>query len=202
MEILEKNILDRALAGSMTYEQYRDLVNQLFAQGKSTGHTQSDSYLNYSDLNIHRMNKWDKHYKVSEDVAVLMREKEESELWLVISEGWCGDAAHSLPVMHKLAELSPNVEMKVVLRDDNPELIDRFLTNGARSIPKLIRLNMQGEVLSTWGPRPALGQKFVDDAKEANTPMADAKQALQLWYARDRGKTIEKELATMLVLAP
>lgn len=200
METMQKNTIEKALDKSMSYAKYRQLVDDLFAMGKSTGDTQTESYLNYTDLNIHRMNKWDKHFRVSVDVASLMQQVDNKEIWLVISEGWCGDAAHALPVINKLAELSPLVEMKVAMRDENPELMDRFLTNGARSIPKLIRINEVGKVLGTWGPRPALGQKIIDDAKLAGTPMLGAKEALQLWYAKDRGKTIEKELATMLVL--
>lgn len=195
METMEKNTIETVLAKAKSYMEYRDLVDDLFAKGKSTGDTQSESYLNYTDLNIHRMNKWDKHYKVSREVEAMFNQLDKNETWLVISEGWCGDAAHALPVIHKLAESSQEVEMKVALRDENPQLMDMFLTNGARSIPKLIRLSETGEVLGTWGPRPALGQKIIDDAKIAGTPMPEAKEALQLWYARDKGKTIEAEIS-------
>jgi hypothetical protein len=198
MEILEQETIKSALKSSMSYEQYRNLVDDLFSKGKATGDIQNESYLHYTDLNIHRMRKWEKHFKPQADVQVLLKQWQDEEIWLVITEGWCGDAAHALPVIHKLADLSPNIELRVVLRDENLELTDRFLTNGARSIPKLIRLTKDGDVLGTWGPRPALGQKIIHDAKANNTPMAEAKEALQLWYARDRGKAIEKELVTLL----
>ncbi len=198
METMEKNTIEMALGKAMSYMDYRDLVDSLFANGKSTGDTQTEAYLNYTDLNIHRMNKWDKHYHVSAELEDQLKKLSDRETWLVITEGWCGDAAHAVPVIHKMADSSQNVEMKVVLRDENPELMDMFLTDGARSIPKLIRLSETGEVLGTWGPRPVLGQKIIDDAKVAGTPIPTAKEALQLWYARDKGKTIASEISEIL----
>ncbi len=198
METMEKNTIEKALDKSMSYAEYRDLVNELFANGKATGDNHSESYLNYTDLNIHRMSKWDKHFKVNNEVAALVNQLDNKETWLVISEGWCGDAAHALPVMNKLAELSENVELKVVLRDENLELMDKFLTNGGRSIPKLIRLNKDNEVLGTWGPRPQAAQSLLEDFKAAEKSPTEAKEALQLWYARNRGQAIEEELAALL----
>ncbi len=201
METLEKNPIERGLDRSMSYDQYRELVERLFANGQVTGNLQTEEYLRFTELNIHRMNKWDKHYKVSEDVCNIMGQLEEEEIWLVISEGWCGDAAHNLPVMKKVADCSDKVSFRVVLRDENPELMDKFLTNGTRSIPKLIRIRLaDGEVIDTWGSRTTEGQNVIDTLKAAGKSIAEAKEGLQLWYGRNRGRSMESELARMVAL--
>ncbi|MEX2349619.1 MAG: thioredoxin family protein, partial [Flavobacteriaceae bacterium] len=119
--------------------------------------------------------------------------------WLVITEAWCGDAAQVLPVLNKVAETTPKIALKLVYRDENPELIEMFLTSGSRSIPKLIALDEHNQVLYTWGPRPTEAAKMVVDFKNLNgllTP--EFKQDLQLWYNKDKGLNIIADQLTLL----
>ena len=123
----------------------------------------------------------------------------EEQTWLVITEGWCGDAAQNLPVINKLAEINTNIKLKLVLRDENLELMDLFLTNGGRSIPKLIALNKQNEVLFTWGPRPKVATKMVADYKEKHGSLdPQFKQDLQVWYNKDKGKSVQSDFIELL----
>ncbi len=180
----------------MSYAEYRQLLDELFRAGKTTGETQNEDMRRYAELNIARMNKWDKHFQPENDVAAAIETIEKPEIWLVITEGWCGDAAHALPVMAKLAELSGKVEMKIVLRDEHLDLMDLYLTNGARGIPKLIRLDAATfEVIQVWGPRPEAAAALVKNAKVAGQSKEDFIAALQIWYARDRGKSVAREIA-------
>ena len=80
----------------------------------------------------------DKTLTVHEDVSEKISSIKSKLIWLVLSEGWCGDAAQLLPVINKKAELSENIKLKVLLRDENEELMNQFLTNGGKAIPKLI----------------------------------------------------------------
>lgn len=184
---------------SMNYKEYRDLIDRLREENKTTGLDHSESMLTYTDLNIARMNKWDKRFEMDADVKNMLRSWERKEIWLVLTEGWCGDAAHAVPVIASMAAASDNIELHLLLRDQNLQIMDQYLTNGGRSIPKLIRLDADTmEELSTWGPRPQEVQDLFLKMKEAGAEKPEINKELQLWYARNRGKAIEKELAQML----
>ena len=188
--------LDKALAQGMDYESYRSKVETLFNEGKTTNDDNRASMLHYTKLNMQRMNKWDKIAKLSEASIDQMQSIANPETWIVLTEGWCGDAAHALPILHKLSEASDKVEVKYILRDEHPELMDQFLTNGGRSIPKVIRLDANtNEVLTTWGPRPAVIQNRIMENKNSSNPIPYQELSLetQKWYAKDKGKTIQLE---------
>lgn len=118
---------------------------------------------------------------------------------MVISEDWCGDASNSVPVIARFAEAAPSVEIRVVKRDENPELMDRFLTNGARSIPLVVVLDESLRPIGRWGPRPAELQALVLREKAAGLrPMDDIYREVRRWYARDRGESILRELMSVM----
>lgn len=195
----KNTIIEEAFNNSLSYTEYRELIDTLLAAGKTTGPDQSERMIHYTQLNVGRMNKWDKHFEISPEVRELIQQLSSKEIWLVLSEAWCGDAAHALPIMVKMAAASPNVDLRIALRDDNPELMGLYLTDGSRSIPKLIRFTADPlEEISEWGPRPALATALVADLKGAGKPADEIKKDLQIWYARNRGKAIEDELAAMI----
>jgi hypothetical protein len=118
---------------------------------------------------------------------------------LVISEDWCGDASNTVPVMARMAEVLPNVQIRVMKRDQNPELMDAFLTSGSRSIPLALVLRPDFTVAGTWGPRPAELQAFVvAEKKAALRPVADIYRDVRRWYARDRGQTTIRALLDIM----
>lgn len=194
-----KKIIQNSLEKAFSYSEYRDLVSDLIAQGKSTGPNQSDDLLNYSKLNDKRMKRLDKTVKLTEETLAKIKDVKEPQTWLVLTEGWCGDAAQNLPVINKIAEENPNINLKLVLRDENLELMDEFLTNGGRSIPKLIALNKENEVINTWGPRPITATKMVVDYKEKHGSLdADFKTDLQVWYNKNKGENTQEDIVSML----
>lgn len=194
----KSEIIKGALNKSMTYREYRSLIDDLMENNKTTGENHSEAMINYTHLNLARMNKWDKRFIPSEEAKAIVG-SEQKEIWLLITEAWCGDAAHNVPVLHKLAELNPNVELRLVLRDENLNLMDLYLTNGGRSIPKLIRLEADGlKEIDTWGPRPKAAQEMVMDAKKNGVDHDEYVKQLQIWYARDMGKTMEAEILDAL----
>lgn len=194
-----KKIIQNSLEKALSYNEYRDLVSDLLSQGKSTGPNQSDDLLNYSKLNDKRMKRLDKTVKLTKETLAKIKDVKEPQTWLVLTEGWCGDAAQNLPVINKIAEENPNINLKLVLRDENLELMDKFLTNGGRSIPKLIALNQENEVINTWGPRPTTAAKMVVDYKEKHGSLdADFKTDLQVWYNKNKGENTQEDLVSML----
>lgn len=194
-----KNIIEKSLNKSISYQEYRDLVNTLLAENKSTGPEQSEDLTNYSLLNAARMKRLDKTIKISDETKNEIQRVKEPQTWLLITEGWCGDAAQNLPIINKMADINSNIQLKLVLRDENLELIDLFLTNGGRAIPKLIALDKDFNVLHTWGPRPSVATKMVADYKEKHGALdATFKQDLQVWYNKDKGKSTQDDFINLL----
>ena len=194
-----KEIIKDSLTKSTSYITYRKLVSDLLEDGKSTGPNQSDALLNYSLLNDKRMSRLDKKTTLSEKTISALKNTTNKQTWLLITEGWCGDAAQIAPVINKMSLESENIDLKVVLRDENENLMNRFLTNGGKSIPKLVVLNENEEVISSWGPRPSIATKMVNDYKTEHGGLdADFKRDLQVWYNKNKGENIQDDLVAFL----
>jgi len=184
---------------SLTYSAYERLIADLLGQGRTTGPDQSEAFIHYTLLNQQRMHRLDKTTPLLPSVETAIKSITVGQTWLVLTEAWCGDAAQSIPVMNAMAILNPVISLRLVLRDDNPDLMDRYLTNGvARSIPKLIGLDTATmEELFTWGPRPAALQERFYKMKADGVEYHQAKEELQRWYNKDRTISIQEELAAL-----
>jgi hypothetical protein len=195
-----KSIIENSLSQSHSYVDYRNHIKDLLKKEKSTGNEQSESLTHYSELNEARMNRLEKTVKISTEINQKLNQLDGDYIWLVISEGWCGDAAQILPVIYKMAELSEKIDLKIVFRDENEDLMNLFLTNKSKSIPKLIILDKNRlEVLGDFGPRPIGAKQLILDYK-AKYGIVDetAKTNLQLWYLHDKGLSIQKEIMDLM----
>lgn len=196
-------LIQEALTKSISYTEYRALVTQLSQEGKSTGPLPADDALvNYTKLNDRRMKRWDKLIKIDEATVRAIRQINTNRTWLVLTESWCGDASPALPVMDKVANLNPGISLQIVMRDDNVSLMNRFLTNGGMSIPKLIVIeNADHKVVGSWGPRSQNATKLVENHKSLHGTILPAfKEELQMWYNRDKGTSILNEILELLTL--
>jgi hypothetical protein len=191
--------INEALENGFSYANYRKKVTSLIAEGISTGHTQSPDLLHYSELNETRMNRLEKTVSISEEVKTKLQNLDKKYIWLVLAEGWCGDAAQIVPVIHKMAEATDKVELKIALRDDNDALMQYFLTNAGKAIPKLIVLEAETlEVVADWGPRPQGAKQLILDYKATHGVVDEtAKIELQKWYLHDKGISIQNEIVEM-----
>ena len=194
-----KSIIQSALQNSHSYTDYRTLVSKLISEGKSTGKEQSADLLHYSELNEVRMKRLEKTLKLDLEVEKALQNLKSKQTWLVISEGWCGDAAQILPIIKLMSEASENIDLKLVLRDENEELINLFLTNGAKSIPKLLLLDESFNLINHWGPRPEGAKNLIIEYKAKHGIVDEAaKIALQKWYLDDKGISTMKEIVWMI----
>ena len=183
---------------SFSYQEYMDLLEDLVFTESTTGEL-SKERIDFTALNFKRSQRLNKKLQLSELEASIFNGLNRKQTWLVITESWCGDAAQTLPVLNKLAEASENIELSIILRDEHPDLMDNFLTNGTRSIPKLVILNSDLDVMTTWGPRTAAATKLVNDYKEKFGKIdAEFKTQLQMWYNKDKGVSIINELAEIV----
>ncbi len=191
-----KPIIENSLSQSVSYKEYRELISELTEKQSTTGKNKTEALANYTMLNNRRMKRWDKTIKVDEESINKIEAINKKTTWLVLTESWCGDAAHLMPVMNKLAELNDKIEFRVVLRDENEALMDQFLTNGSKSIPKLIMIDNESKtVTNTFGPRPSKATDIVNEYKVKHGKLTpEFKEELQHWYNKDKGQTAIKDL--------
>jgi thioredoxin-like negative regulator of GroEL len=195
-----KTIIAQSFNKGVTYLEYRNIVSQLLSEGKSSGNDQSDELLNYSKLNETRMNRLDKTIVIESNVTQDLNSLNHDYVMLVLAEGWCGDAAQILPILNKMANSSNKIELKVLFRDENEELMNQFLTNGSKSIPKVIILEKETlEVKGHWGPRPEGASNLIKSYKQQYGVVDEtAKTELHLWYTHDKGITTQTEILSLL----
>jgi thiol-disulfide isomerase/thioredoxin len=196
-----KTHIAQALFKSYSYPEYRKLMADLLIEGKSTAVEQTEERTHYSELNETRMHRLDKTMKITEENATVLKNLSKSYLWLVLTESWCGDAAQILPVLNKMAlESNKKIELKLALRDENEDLMNHFLTNKGKAIPKLIILDKTtGNVVENWGPRPQGAIDLIENYKEKFGVIDEtAKTELQLWYLHDKGLSTQNEIIRLL----
>lgn len=111
---------------------------------------------------------------------------------LVLAEDWCNDAVSTVPVLARLAAEVPGVELRILRRDEHPELMDQYLSGGARAIPIVILLDSACQEIGHWGSRPAALQEWVMAHRELDKPARNLE--VRKWYARDRGESVLREV--------
>lgn len=195
-----KEIIQNAIQNSFSYAEYRKLASDLVAQGKPTGHDLSEALAHYAELNETRMNRLEKTITLTDAVIQTLQNSSKNAIWLVLAESWCGDAAQILPVLNKMSEASNSIQLNIVLRDDHDALMQLFLTNGAKSIPKLIILDAQTlNVLADWGPRPLGAKQLIEEYKATHGVVDETgKIELQKWYLHDKGISIQQEILEIM----
>ena len=196
-----KTEIAQAITKGISYPEYKKIVSDLIANGKSTGNEQSDDLLHYSKLNETRMNRLDKTIHIPEEVVEKLNSLKKEYIWLVLTEGWCGDAAQILPILFKLASVTDKIKLKLVFRDENEALMNFFLTNGGKSIPKVIIVEKDDLTFkSSWGPRPEAAANLIKSYKEQYGVIDEtAKTELQMWYLHDKGLSTMNELTDLML---
>lgn len=188
---------------AMDYSAYRTLMKDQAEKGATSGSNQSESMFHFTALNERRMQRLDRKMKLLPEIQERLDKVTQPQRWLVITETWCGDAAQILPILDKMSEHQPDITMKMIWRDEFPELIAAHLSNGSKAIPKLVFLNKDLEVLGDWGARPIAAQEIVMKNKKTMAGMEGEERAaryneaqieLQQWYNKDKGGRTQEEV--------
>ena len=184
---------------SMIFAAYIKLIDDLLLDGKTTGPNQSEAMFNYGKLNRQRMHRLEKTVVLNESLTKKSHNNQRKMIWLIITEGWCGDAAQNIPIIEKIAAESEHIETRYVLRDENLELMDAYVTNNARSIPKLIALDAESLAeIGTWGPRPRIAMDYFYEMRESKLEKPQMMESLQRWYNSDKNQAIQDEFENLL----
>lgn len=180
---------------SLTYSEFVDeFTKQADVSDINTLNDYDKRFYDYRKLNFQRSNRVEKTFEPTEETKEIFSKISKPIKWIVITESWCGDSSQNLPVIAKLAVLNSNIDFKIVLRDSNLEFMDLYLTNYGRSVPKLIAFDENNNELFQWGPRPAEAQKLFTELKRNGVEVSEIHKEIQLWYGKNRGKEVDKEI--------
>ncbi|MDR0793632.1 MAG: thioredoxin family protein [Chitinophagaceae bacterium] len=179
---------------AISFEEYLKEAERRIALQSS-----EDEHNEYYQLGLQRMNRALKTFNINETQLATLQAKNFSGKILIISEPWCGDASATVPAVVKFFEAG-GYEVKIFLRDSDASLIDQFLTDGARSIPKVVILNKDFSVKNSWGPRPKQGLALFTKFKEnpETYPREEFYNDLQIYYAKNRGADAIEEILELL----
>lgn len=179
------------------FDTYYEHIQELYEDGKTTGPNQSEAMLNYTKLSLARTKRGLKTFKLKPELVELAK-NHQSKNWFLISEAWCGDAGNIIPMMKILADEVGDVTLKVMLRDEHPEIMESYLTNGGKSIPIFVLFDEEFNQLKKWGPRPVPAQNMVMEHK-ANPQLSyeEFSVELQKWYVKDKTHTLQRELVEL-----
>ncbi|MFC6998224.1 thioredoxin family protein [Rufibacter roseus] len=198
MQEQQNVITPEVVAQGLTYDGYQALVREAVAQGKTTGLEQSDFLAQVTKDNLEIMQRT-YQTPLQQDLVDLVQTVTRPQLWLVLTEGWCGDAAVHVPVLAAIAEQSPNIELRTILRSEQPAVMEAYLTNGGKSIPKLIALNAETlQPLGSWGPRPQVLQEYVLELKQQNLPLPEFIKKALGHSEENNGQALQEEFLHLL----
>ncbi len=194
----KKTTINEKISSSLNYEEFKVHSEQIVASFQMKELNEDEkNLLEYRKLNLARVSRVEKTYFPSEEIKNVITSSER-QIWLVITEDWCGDSAQNLPAIAKIASLNNKIELKIVLRDSNLDLMDMYLTDGKRSIPKLIAFDEQLNEIFIWGPRPKKAQEYFDNLKEQGLAKEDIIKEIHSWYAKDKCQSLENEFIELL----
>jgi hypothetical protein len=189
----------KAANRAFDFPTFFNLVEQFVSNESTTGEL-TEEHIEFTKLNLQRMKRWNKTYVVTEEMNQILAHVPKQTWWL-ITEAWCGDSAQITVPLAKIAEASQgNIEMKLILRDENPAIIEKYLTNGGKAVPKLVVFDELDNELFQWGPRPQYLVQMVNDwkANQNGKTFDEVKKEMHLWYAKDKGVQLTVEIATLL----
>lgn len=188
--------------GLYTYESYMRQFSEWVQKGQTSSNSTSLALVEFTKLNWSRTLRLRKTILLNPEIKKFAEKIDHIYSWVVITEAWCGDSAQNLPVIAKIAKLNPEkIKLYIELRDENPELMSKYLTDGARPIPKLIVIDdtLNKEVF-TWGPRPKPAQAILKEWQRNPTGKSweDFEKDLHSWYAKDKTNTLQSEFSELL----
>ncbi|MBC7797275.1 MAG: thioredoxin family protein [Pyrinomonadaceae bacterium] len=190
-----KNYIEKGIS----YYEYKQLIDKALSEGRTTGETQSAELTDYTNLNKHRMERLDKTTVIVAGLSNVVKNLQVNWVWLILTEGWCGDAAQNIPVIEKIAAENPNIKTRYLLRDENLELMDKYLTDGSRSIPKLICVDAETyEEIGVWGSRPKAADDYFKKLKAEGLAKPEIIENIQRWYLGDKTASIQIEFEDLL----
>lgn len=185
------------MTNTMTWEQYLSCFEEILSGDVPEAPYNDPHYLEYARMNQQRQNRWLKTAVLHDDTKKALEQIDQQQQWVLITEPWCGDAAHSVPIIALMAQHNPKIRLDIQLRDSGSE-IDQYLTDGGKAVPVLIIRNRQGKDLGVWGPRPEACQEMFLQMKQDGLSLDEQKLKLQQWYNADKALSVQQEITALI----
>ena len=195
---MDTEFVSRLLAEGLSPEAYQTVMEQQASLDPDLLEGVEAERAEFAKLNLHRVGRIRRTWRASAELLSLLDRFDRPQTWMVLTEPWCGDSAQCVPCLEILAEGHSEITIRCLLRDDNLEIMDRYLTDGKRSIPLLVVFDTEGGELFRWGPRPAEAQAVFDAATVEGLEKPDKLEKLHLFYGRNRGRALDIELIEVL----
>ena len=192
-------ITEKHLAAALSYTDYLQLVETLVSKNATSGSQQTETYIQYTKLNLQRLTRVHKTTVLTATLQETLNSLTKDYVWVVLTESWCGDAAQSLPVLHMIEQHCEHITLKLLLRDEHLDVMDAYLTSGSRSIPKLICLEKDTlKQVFVWGPRPTEAQNLAQSLLANGVDKETKGLEIQKWYNADKGQSIQREMKLLV----
>jgi hypothetical protein len=196
--MITSSIKERILMG-FTYEEYSALIlSKIEELNEKSTEAKTSGKFELLRLNSARSRRIDKTFSPGNEIISLMSSLSDNQTWMMLTEPWCGDSAQNIPFIAKIASLNPKIEFRLLLRDQNPDIMDQYLTNGARSIPILVAFDEEWNEVFRWGSRPKTAVDLVSDLKNSGMDKKQIDEKLHSWYALNKGKDLISEICEIL----
>jgi len=195
-----ENLLSKINFADISYETYlKNFKNKIDSENIDNLSPKDLELLNYTKLNYQRTQRIHKTFKPNDKLFSVMNIIDKQMIWMVITEPWCGDSAQNLPFIYEISKLNENIQLKIIYRDKNLDIMDLYLTDGkSRSIPKLVVFSEFGDELFQWGPRPVELVNQIDKWKSEGLTKEEFLPMIHLWYAQDKGNNLINEILNLL----
>lgn len=194
---MDKTIDQSIKAVGIDYHSFMELFKNQVEKPNLNNESELIHYENRK-LNFHRTLRLMKTFTPSKEMIDVVSSISTLQTWMIITETWCGDSAQSVPIITQVASINDKINLRIVFRDEKLNIMDNYLTDGSRSIPKLVVFDEEDKELFQWGPRPANAQNLVKRLKQEGHEKSEINKQLHLWYAKNRGLEIEKELLELI----
>jgi len=185
-------------ATGLPYPAYRQHITEVLATPAGVPHLAK--LLPHYQENVARMDREAPTIALLPELQAALSQLTQPYTWAIITEGWCGDASHTVPLLEAVAQASGgHLTTRYFLRDAHPDFIDRYLTNGGRAIPIAVVLHTDSRTeAAVWGPRPAPLQEIMQELKAREAPFKEIITQVNAWYAQDATRTTQHELLAMV----
>lgn len=182
----------------LTYDDYREYWQEQKDASREDPDPDERRLLHYLNYNWERQAHVHEEYTPSESLRDAVTNIEEPQLWMVLTEPWCGDSAFLFPVIVEAANLNDDITLRILLRDDNLDIMDQYLTGGSRSIPKLVAFSEDGDERFTWGPRPEEARQLFEELRAKYDDKMEVIENLLAHYEDGGWREADAELAATI----
>jgi len=198
--MINQFFIDKRPHNGLTYSAYVESLKE-YVESFDTLDLSDEKKKDFelTKINLQRSTRIYKTYIVNDLLRSKIASISEPQIWMILSEIWCGDSAQNLPYLAKIAECNPLIDLRIILRDENLDIMDMYLNEyGNKSIPKLIAFDKDGNELFQWGPRPNEAAELISKLKSEGKTKDQFLVDLHLWYAKNKGKNLENEILDLI----